>query len=265
MIITSIFSFLTKKIYNTLIIILELLRHISRAAYLVINTFSTIKYIPNVEKIIIKEMWIIGIGSIPLVIAAAVFLGGETVLQTEFQFRGIVPVRYLGMAVCKALITELCPVLISFVVSSRIATSIAAELGTMKTAEQIDAMKCLNLDPFRYLVMPKLSACVVMLPVLVVIGELAAFIASITIAVFFIDITPFTYIQGFRLFFNPFELLTGIFKSAIFGLIICFTGAYCGLQTKDGASGVGASTTNAVVISAIMILISDFSIGYLLK
>jgi len=263
--ITGLFSFITDKFYKALDNFSELLRHISRTAYLIISTFSTVKYIASVNKIILNEMWIIGIGSLPLVIAAAVFVGGETVLQTEFQFRGIVPIRYLGMAVCKALITELCPVLVSFVVSSRIATSIAAELGTMKTTEQIDAMKCLNLDPFRYLVLPKLSACFVMLPVLVVLGEMAAFMASATIAVLFIDITPFTYLQGFRLFFSPVELLTGIFKSSIFGLIICFTGAYCGLQTKGGASGVGASTTNAVVVSAIMILISDFTIGYLLK
>lgn len=260
-----LFSIITKKIYVIFDNFLEFLRHLARTAYMIGNTFSNVKYIPGVYKIILNEMWIVGIGSLPLVIAAAVFVGGETVLQTEFQFRGIVPVRYLGMAVCKSLITELCPVLVSFIVSSRIATSIAAEIGTMKTSEQIDVMKCLNLDPFRYLVLPKLSACVVMLPVLVILGELSAFISSIIIATAFIDITPYTYFQGFRLFFSPVELLTGILKSAIFGLIICFTGAYSGLQTKGGASGVGASTTNAVVISAIMILIADFTIGCLMK
>lgn len=241
------------------------LRHISCMTYLIVTTFMQIKNTFKVKALILKEIKISGIGSLLLVMAASAFIGGETVIQTQFQFSGIVPLRYLGMAVCKALITELSPVIVSFIVSSRISTSIAAEIGTMKISEQFDAMTCLNLNPIRYVVLPKLIACTIMLPVLVIIGEFVALIASIIIVLMSIDVTLYSYLQGIRLFFNPFDLFAGIIKSAVFGTILCFVGAYSGFQTRGGAEGVGKSTTNAVVFAALAILVVDFTIAFLLK
>lgn len=241
------------------------IRHTARMSYLIVNTFGQLKYSLKMKTAIVNEMKTSGLDSLPLVMAASAFIGGETVLQTEFQFSGIVPLRYLGMAVCKALTTELCPVIVAFVVSSRVSTSYAAEIGTMKTGEQIDALSCLSLNPLRYLAIPKLVACVIMLPLLVVFGELVAFLASIITAILAIDITLHSYLQGLRLFFHSADLLVGIFKSSVFGAIICFTGVYCGFNTDGGAAGVGRSTTTAVVVSAILILAFDFLIAYLLK
>jgi phospholipid/cholesterol/gamma-HCH transport system permease protein len=208
-----------------------------------------------------KQMRIIGIGSIPLVLVTGAFVGMETVKQANYQMQGLVPMRYLGYAVSKALVTELAPVITSFVVSSRISTAIAAEIGSMRTTEQLDAMYCLSLDHIRYIVLPKVVAASVMLPVLVVFSNLVGFLASILIANLFIDVTMFTYLEGLRLFFYAPDMILGIFKTSIFGAIIALSGSYFGLECIKGAEGIGGATTKAVMLSAVLILILNFIVA----
>lgn len=209
-------------------------------------------------------MYVIGIESLPIVAATSIFVGGEAVIQANFQFAGLVPMRYLGYAVSKALVTELCPVLTSFVISSRIATAIAAEIGSMRTSEQLDAMVCLSLDSVRYLIVPKVVASIVMLPVMVIFSELIAFVGSVVVAFFFIDVTMYNYLSGLKLFFSLPDMLIGISKTTIFGAIIAFTGAHFGLRARKGAQGVGEATTRAVMTSAVLILFFDFLVAFLL-
>jgi phospholipid/cholesterol/gamma-HCH transport system permease protein len=211
----------------------------------------------------IEQMYIIGIESIPLVAVTSVFVGGETVVQALYQFSGMVPLKYLGMVVSKSLVTELCPVLTALVVSSRVATAIAAEVGSMKTSEQLDAMTCLNLDPIRYLIVPKTVAAIIMMPILVIFSELIAYLGSIITALLFVDITLHTYLSGLRLFFSPFDLLMGVGKTAVFGAIIALTGAHFGFQARRGAQGVGEATTKAVMVAAVLILVFDFIIAFM--
>lgn len=205
-----------------------------------------------------KQIRIIGIGSIPLVLVTGAFVGMETLMQANFQLQGLAPMRYLGYAVSKALISELAPVITCFVVSSRISTAIAAEIGSMKTTDQLDAMYCLSLDHIRYVVLPKVVAAAVMMPILVIFSELVGFLASILIAYFFIDITMYTYLEGLRLFFYAPDMLVGILKTSVFGIAIAISGAYFGLECTKGAEGIGASTTRAVMLSAMLILVFDF-------
>jgi phospholipid/cholesterol/gamma-HCH transport system permease protein len=211
----------------------------------------------------IEQMYVIGIESLPLVLITSIFVGGEAVIQATYQFSGLVPMRYLGMAVCKALVTELGPVIISIVVSSRISTAIAAEIGSMKASEQLDAMTCLSLDPIRYLIVPKVIGCVTMLPILVIFGELVAFIASSITAVLFVDVTFYTYTTGLKLFFNANDLFIGVFKTMIYGAIIAITGAHFGFQAARGAEGIGEATTKSVMTAMLLILIFDFIIAFL--
>ncbi len=211
----------------------------------------------------LHQMYIIGVESLPLVIVTSVFVGGEAVIQANFQFAGMIPMRYLGMAVSKSLVTELCPVLTCFVVSSRISTAIAAEIGSMKTSEQLDAMTCLSLDSIRYLIVPKFVACVVMIPILVIFSELVAFLGSIVTAMFFINISMHVYLTGLRLFFSLSDMMISIIKTAVFGAIIAFVGAHFGFQSQKGAKGVGEATTRAVMVSMLLILLFDFIIAFL--
>jgi len=205
-----------------------------------------------------KQIRIIGIGSIPLVLVTGAFVGMQTILQANFQMQGFAPMRYLGYAVSKALSTELAPVITSFVVSSRISTAVAAEVGSMKTTEQLDAMYCLSLDHIRYVILPKVVAAAIMLPVLVIFAKIIGFFASIFVANFFIDVTMHTYLEGLRLFFYAPDMLLGVAKTSIFGMIIIISGAYFGLESVKGAEGIGASTTRAVMLSAILILVFNF-------
>ncbi|MBN1129654.1 MAG: ABC transporter permease [Chitinispirillaceae bacterium] len=211
----------------------------------------------------IAQMFGLGIESLALVTVIAIFLGTETVIQAVYQMSGIIPMRYLGVLVCKTMITELGPVITAMVIAGRVATGIAAEIGSMKTTEQLDAMQVLRLDPIRYLIVPRTVACVVMLPVLVIWAELVGFLSSIVTVLLTVDVTLHSYLSGLRLFFAPIDLFVGIFKTMVFGAILSLTGAYFGFEAKPGAEGVGEATTKAVIVSAILILIFDFIIAVL--
>jgi phospholipid/cholesterol/gamma-HCH transport system permease protein len=209
----------------------------------------------------IEQMFGLGIESLPLVAVIAIFTGATTVTQAVYQFSGLIPYKYLGTAVCKTLITEIGPVFTSMVVAGRIATGIAAEIGSMKVNEQLDAMDCLNLDPIRYLFVPKTIACALMLPVLVIFAECIAILSSIVTVIFSVNVTLYVYLNGLKSFFHSGDLFVGIAKTAVFGIIISLTGCYFGLQAKDGAEGVGTATTRAVMASCILILVFDFIIA----
>jgi phospholipid/cholesterol/gamma-HCH transport system permease protein len=237
--------------------------HVLSISDLALKTAVRLPLILKNIPITIEQMYVIGLESLSLVAVTSVFVGGEAVVQCMYQFSGIVPLRYLGMAVSKALITELSPVITGLVVCSRISTAIAAETGSMKTSEQLDAMACLSLDPIRYLVVPKTVATVIMMPVLAVFSELIAFAASIITAVLFTDVTFNLYITGLRMFFSPKDMLFGIAKTSVFGLIIALTGAHFGFQAKKGAEGVGEATTKAVMTAMVLILVFDFIIAFL--
>ena len=211
----------------------------------------------------IAQTFGLGVESLPLVSVIAIFLGSETVIQAVYQMGGIVPMRYLGVLVCKSLTNELAPVVFSMVVAGRVATGIAAEIGSMKTTEQLDAMQVLRLDPIRYLIVPKTIACIIMLPVLVIWGECIAFIGSIVTVAISVDMTMHEYLSGLRLFFDANDLYVGVIKTMVFGAIIALTGAYFGFEAKGGAEGVGNATTRAVITAAVLILIFDFVIAVL--
>lgn len=261
--VTNILINAGKLFYSIVDVFSIFFRHVKYISELTYNTVLRVPLLVKNLNLTIHQMYIIGVESLPLVAVTSVFVGGEAVIQANFQFAGMVPLRYLGYAVSKSLVTELCPVLTAFVVSSRISTAIAAEIGSMKTSEQLDAMTCLSLDSFRYLTMPKFVACVLMLPVLVIFSELIAFAGSIITAMFFIDVTMYVYLTGLKLFFSLSDLIIGILKTTAFGAIIAITGAHFGFQSRKGAQGVGEATTRAVMISAVLILFFDFLIAFL--
>jgi phospholipid/cholesterol/gamma-HCH transport system permease protein len=239
------------------------LRHVFRISMLLSSIAKRVPLMVKNVPLSVEQMYAIGIDSLPLVSVIAIFTGATTVTQGVYQFSGFIPLKYLGLAVCKTLITEIGPVFTSMVVAGRIATAIAAEVGAMKTGEQLDAMTCLNLDPVRYLYLPKMVACMTMLPLLVVWSELIAFASSILTVVFSVKITLYVYFTGLRMLFNPADLLIGVAKTSVFGAIIALTGCHFGLETRGGAEGVGNATTKAVITSFVLILIFDFVIAFL--
>ena len=240
------------------------LQSVYRFSSLAAKTLARFHLLVKNPDLTITQMYSLGIESLGVATMIAIFLGIETVIQAVYQMSGIIPMRYLGVLVCKTTITELAPVITAMVVAGRCATGIAAEIGSMKTTEQLDAMQVLRLDPLRYLIMPKTVACVVMLPVLAVWAEFVSLLSSVLTVIVSVDVTLHTYLTGLRLFFDPTDLFVGIFKTMVFGAIIALCGAYYGFEARGGAEGVGDATTKAVITAAILILVFDFVIAVLL-
>lgn len=212
----------------------------------------------------VEQMVFIGVNSLPLIVFVSIFTGAVSSVQAAYQFQNYVPMRYLGSAVGKAVVIELGPVLTALVVAGRVGAAIAAELGTMKVTEQIDALETLALDPVHYLVVPRFLAGITMLPILALFSDLVAILGALTIAVLFLDVTAYTFLNGVKMFFHLSDLFAGLFKAFVFGGIIATVGCYQGLKTHGGAEGVGTSTTKAVVISSVLILVSDYIVASVL-
>jgi len=226
-------------------------------------TFRRMPLLVRNPDLTISHMYTLGVESAGLVSVIALFLGSVTVTQAIYQMSGIIPLRYLGVLVQKGILNELGPGITSMVFAGRVATGIAAEIGSMKNSEQFDAMMVLNLDPIRYLIVPKTAACIVMVPMLVIWAELLAFLGALVTVILSVDMTVQSFMHGLRLFFNASDLYFGILKTTVFGAIVAITGAHFGFRVKGGAAGVGDATTKAVVTSVVLILIFDFIMAVL--
>lgn len=228
------------------------------------HVFACLKELPRTARQTLLQMEQIGIGSLPLVIVTSVFVGAVASVQAAYQFQDYVPMVFLGTVVGKSVILELGPVLTALVVGGRVSASIAAELGTMKVTEQIDAMEILAIDPMRYLVMPRVVACVVMLPALTIIADLLAILGGMLVANTSIGVDTAVFTRGLRLFFYVDDVISGILKATVFGGVIGLMGCYNGFRTYGGAQGVGRATMQAVVTSCICILISNYFLASVL-
>lgn len=224
-----------------------------------------LKDIPRSTRVLFEQFYAIGVMSLPLIVVIAIFVGAVSAWQAAYQFKFIgAPLRYLGQAVGKAVIMELGPVLSALVFAGRVGAGITAELGTMKVTEQIDALDAMGISPNRYLMMPRVLACMVMVPMLVVFADFVAIVGGMVVAVLGVDVSSETYLNGFRSSFRSMDLVNGLVKAWVFGLVIGLVACYEGFRTKGGAEGVGASTTRSVVISMVLILVFNFVFAVIL-
>ena len=213
---------------------------------------------------VIHQMGAVGVGSLWLVVIVSLFTGAVAAVQAAYQFTAVVPMRYLGSVVLRSVIIELGPVLTGLVVGGRVGASIAAELGTMKVTEQIDALRAMAIHPVRYLVVPRVVAAVVMLPIMTIFADAIAVFGGYVVAITSIGISSHTYTQSIKDFFLIKDLMSGLIKAFVFGGIIGTMGCYYGFATEGGAEGVGNATTRAVVSSCVLVLISDYVLANVL-
>ena len=199
----------------------------------------------------------LGVGSLPIGIFIALFTGIVLALLASYSVGDVVPPYFVGTLVQKTVTLELAPVLTGLALAGRVGANIAAELGTMRVTEQVDALETLTFDPLSYLVAPRVVASAVMFPVVVgmamLVGMVSGWIASLLI----LDLATPQFLKGVRFFFQDFDVRYGLVKSASFGAAVALIGCRAGLTTMGGAQGVGRSATRAVVISAVMILVLD--------
>ncbi|HLP41314.1 MAG TPA: ABC transporter permease [Fibrobacteria bacterium] len=209
----------------------------------------------------VDQMYLIGITSVPLVGLTSIFTGAVAAWQAAYNFADYVPLRYVGTAVGKSVMLEVGPVLTALVVSGRVGAAMTAELGTMAVTEQLDAMKVLNLNPFRFLLAPRLLAGMVMLPLLTIFSSFVAILGALAVVTWFKGLSPESFWYGVRLFYTNWDLFVGILKSFVFGIIISIFGCYYGYSSTGGAEGVGRATMASVVASNVSVLISGFLIS----
>ena len=224
-------------------------------------TLEMFRNLPSVfrnSRLAVEQMYVIGITSLPLVGLTSVFTGAVAAWQAVYNFEDYVPLRYVGTAVGKSVMLEVGPVLTALVVSGRVGAAMAAELGTMAVTEQLDAMKCLNLNPYRFLLAPRLAAGMIMLPFLTIFSSFIAILGALAVVVIFKGLSHEAFFSGVRLFYTDKDLFVGLLKSLVFGTWISLFGCFFGYHSSQGAVGVGRATMAAVVASNVAILVSGF-------
>lgn len=211
-----------------------------------------------------KQMVRVGVDSIPVVFLTTMFTGMVLSLQTFTGFQRVHAEQFVASVVALAMLRELAPVLVGLMVTGRVGSSMAAEIGTMRVTEQIDALKALATDPIQYLFVPRVLAGVIMLPFLTILGDALGIYGGYIVAVKLLNTNPVVYKQNTFQFLALNDLWSGLIKSAVFGLILTLTGCVRGYYTTGGAEGVGRATTYAVVSASLIILLSDFFLTKLL-
>ncbi|MEP6589841.1 MAG: ABC transporter permease [Gemmatimonadota bacterium] len=210
------------------------------------------------------EAYKVGMGSLFIVLLIASFAGAVTALQAGYQFTGNIPIYVVGSLVTESVVLELGPVLVGLILAGRIGAAYAAELGTMRVTEQIDALESLGRSPSSYLLVPRVVACLVMIPVLVIFANVVAVAAGWFAAKQALPITDQDFVYGARIFWRPFDATYSLIKAFCFAGAISLISCYRGYTTKQGAEGVGRSTTGAVVTSSVVILMLDLLLAKLL-
>ena len=213
---------------------------------------------------ILDQMWRIGYNSLPVVGLTAFFTGGALALQIYLGSSRFNAESLVASIVALGITRELGPVLAGLMVAGRVGASIAAELGTMRVTEQIDALVTLSTNPFKYLVGPRLVAAVVTLPILVAIGDTIGIMGGYIVGTRSLGFNSYAYMKNTADFLHTGDVTSGLIKAAVFGFIIAVMGCYHGFNSKGGAQGVGRATTNAVVSAAILILAANFALTNLL-
>ncbi len=212
----------------------------------------------------ITEAWNIGVGSLPIILLVAGFAGAVTALQTGYQFTGNIPYYVAGSLIVESVVLELGPVLTGLILAGRIGARYAAELGTMRVTEQIDALETLGRSPASHLVIPRVLAGLVMIPVLTIVANVTGIYSGWVAVKAVLPVTDYDFTYGARIFWRPFDAYYSVIKGFAFAVCITIISCYFGFSTEQGAEGVGKSTTGAVVASCVMILLLDTLLAKLL-
>jgi phospholipid/cholesterol/gamma-HCH transport system permease protein len=207
--------------------------------------------------LVFAQMRAIGVGSLPLTVIVAAFIGGVIALQVRYQLFAGIQLSVVGWSVRQMIVLELGPLITGLVLTGRVGARMTAELGTMRVTEQIDALETLAYDPVAYLVVPRLVAATLMLPLLVIFANVTGVMSGLVIAITATDVTQAQFLEGVRLSYADFQLFYSLIKATMFGAAIAFLCSYEGYRTSSGAEGVGSSTALAVVITSVAILVLD--------
>jgi phospholipid/cholesterol/gamma-HCH transport system permease protein len=230
---------------------------VGRGGYLAAGAFRSLKQLDVWAPRFVEHLWNVGVASIPIALFILMFTGIVMAIQASYTITGTVPLYFVGALTGKTIILELGPVLGALALSGRVGASIAAEIGTMRVTEQIDALEALAYDPVAYLVVPRVLAGLIMFPVITVFAMSVGITAGLLTSLAMLDMSTPEFVKGLRLFFDPYDIQFALIKATSFGFIVTGVGCFYGFHTTGGAAGVGRSTTRAVVLSSMLILVLD--------
>jgi phospholipid/cholesterol/gamma-HCH transport system permease protein len=222
------------------------------------KAFANLFMPPWFGKQIGRQFVDIGYYSLAVVGLTTLFSGMVLALQSYTGFARFNAEGAIANVVALSITRELAPVLAGLMVAGRIGASIAAEIGTMRVTEQIDALSTLNVNPFKYLVVPRILAGTVIMPVLVLIGDIIGIFGGFLVSVYRLGFNAHHYVDQTMQFLQPIDVVSGLVKAAVFGFIVTLMGCYNGYNSDRGAQGVGAATTNAVVSASMLCLIFNY-------
>ncbi|EDX76718.1 conserved hypothetical protein [Coleofasciculus chthonoplastes PCC 7420] len=212
----------------------------------------------------LEQMAVVGPDSLTIALITATFIGAVFTIQVTREFINFGATTAIGGVLALALSRELAPVLTAVVIAGRVGSAFAAEIGTMRVTEQIDALYMLKTDPIDYLVIPRVIACILMLPLLTILSIILGMTGGVLIAVNLYNIPQSVFLDSARNFLGIWDLFTAMIKAAVFGMLIAVIGCSWGLTTSGGAKGVGQSTTTAVVTALLAIFITNFFLSWLM-
>ncbi|NLB62900.1 MAG: ABC transporter permease [Fibrobacter sp.] len=245
-------------------LIAEGIMAVGEIAWLLIQIIKRVPLVRKNPELTIRQMVNIGVSSIPLLFITSLFTGAVAAVQSEYQFRGLIPDKFIGTAVAKMVLIELGPILTALVLAGRVGSALAAEIGSMREKEELAAYEVLNLDPLRYLAMPRFLTFLIMVPCLTIMSSFLAIIGGWIVCLVGLDITTYTYFTGVQYLFENMDLFSGLIKSVVFGIIIFSLGYYHGLNAGAGAKGVGQATMKTVVSACVSLLVFDLFIALLM-
>src|ERR687890_1318675 len=231
--------------------------HVGRVGYLVVDMIRSLGewrvWFPRT----MTEAWNIGVGSLFIVLLISGFAGAVTSLQARYQFTGTIPIYYLAGVIVESIVLELGPVLTGLILAGRIGARYAAELGTMRVTEQIDALESLGRSPSSHLLIPRVVAGLVMIPALTILANLSGIVSGWVSVKAVLPVTDADFIYGAQYYWRPWDAWYSVIKAFFFAGSITVIACYMGFNTQQGAEGVGRSTTTAVVSSSVLILVLD--------
>ncbi|MEW6615052.1 MAG: ABC transporter permease [Thermodesulfobacteriota bacterium] len=219
---------------------------------------------PLNPKNILQQMEEVGVNSIPVVLIMSIFTGMVLALQSYTGFRRFNAEAFVGTVVALSMVRELGPVLSGLMVSGRVGAAMAAELGTMQVTEQIDALYTLATNPIKFLIVPRFLAALFVMPLLVILSDIIGILGGYLVSVVMLGTNSTIYIKRTWDYMELDDIYTGLLKACVFGIIIATISCYQGFYTRGGAEGVGKATTRAVVLSSLIILISNYFITALM-
>ena len=216
------------------------------------------------RRVLLETMYTVGVGSIPVVVVTGVFIGMVLAVQGFASFHHLGMETRIGSVINVSLVKELGPVLAATMLAGRVGSAMAAELGTMRVTEQIDAIRALGANPVRQLVVPRFLACFLLIPVLTIVADTVGIIGGWVFSTQVLDVNSHFYWSHSRSFVTAFDVSTGLIKSVFFGAAIALVSCYHGFHCQAGAKGVGRAATVSFVVSFVAILALDFFLGLLL-